>query len=261
MNVAHELFHFLKHKIQAINRHGLHSPFVYDLNTRVLNRNKNFNCFMHLEQIRKALLLDHSEVIVEDFGAGSRKSNYPKRTVSSIAKQALAPANQAQALFKIVEHFKPKTILELGTSLGLTTCYLAEANKKSTVYTIEGSSKIAERANETFHSRELQNIKLLVGNFDHVLPDLLKELETIDFAYIDGNHRYDATKRYVEWILERSNDQSIIILDDIYWSKDMTKAWEELKADKRFSMSLDYYHFGLLFLQKRMTKEDFKLYY
>ena len=261
MNVAHELFHFLKHKLHAINRHGLHSPFVYNLNTRVLNRNKNFACFESLELTRMALLSDHSELLVEDFGAGSRKNNNPKRSVSSIANQALAPAHQAQALFKIVEHFKPKTVLELGTSLGLTTCYLAEANKNSTIYSIEGSSNIAERANETFRSRELRNIKLLVGNFDDVLPILLEDLQTIDLAYIDGNHRYYATMRYVEQILSKCVDQSIVILDDIYWSKEMTKVWEELKADKRFSISLDYYHFGVLFLQKRMTKENFSLYY
>jgi predicted O-methyltransferase YrrM len=214
-----------------------------------------------LEQTRAELLANNSIIEVEDLGAGSRVSKNTKRSVKSIAKNALAPKYQAQALFKIVEHFKPKTVLELGTSLGLTTCYLAEANKKSTIYTIEGSSNIAQKANDTFRSRELQNIKLLVGNFDQVLPELFKEIENIDLAYIDGNHRYDATIRYVEWILEKCSDESIIILDDIYWSKEMTKAWQELKADSRFSISLDYYHFGVLFLQKRMTKEDFRLYY
>ena len=204
---------------------------------------------------------DQTSLEVEDLGAGSRISKNNKRTIQSIAKNALAPASQAQAIFKIIEHFKPNNILELGTSLGLTTCYMAEANRKSIVYTIEGSKAIALKAQQLFDSRNLNNIKSLIGNFDDVLPPLLNEMSTIDLAYIDGNHRYEATMRYVETILNKCNQDSIIILDDIYWSKEMTKAWMELKSDVRFSISLDYYHFGVLFLQKRMTKEDFKLYY
>ena len=138
---------------------------------------------------------------------------------------------------------------------------MAEANRKSIVYTIEGSKAIALKAQQLFDSRNLNNIKSLIGNFDDALPPLLNEMSTIDLAYIDGNHRYEATMRYVEMIINKCNQDSIIILDDIYWSKEMTKAWMELKSDVRFSISLDYYHFGVLFLQKRMTKEDFKLYY
>lgn len=261
MNALHEFKHFLLHKCLAINRHGLHSPFVYDLNTKILNRKKNFVCFDSLEENRKSLLANQTVIEVEDLGAGSRMNKANKRSIQSIAKNALAPASQAQAIFKLIEHFKPKNILELGTSLGLTTCYMAEANKKSVVYTIEGSEAIANKAQLLFDARQLQNIKSIVGNFDEVLPSLLNEINTIDLAYLDGNHRYDATMRYVDLIVKKCNQDSILILDDIYWSKEMTKAWSELKSDKRFSISLDYYHFGVLFLQKRMTKEDFKLYY
>ncbi|MFM1999398.1 MAG: hypothetical protein RL204_1345 [Bacteroidota bacterium] len=261
MNALHEFKHFLLHKYLAINRHGLHSPFVYDLNTKILNRKKHFACFDSLEENRKSLLANQTVIEVEDLGAGSRMGKANKRSIQSIAKNALAPASQAQAIFKLIEHFKPKNILELGTSLGLTTCYMAEANKKSIVYTIEGSKAIANKAQQLFDSRQLQNIKSIVGNFDEVLPSLLNEINTIDLAYLDGNHRYEATMRYVDLIVKKCNQDSILILDDIYWSKEMTQAWSELKSDKRFSISLDYYHFGVLFLQKRMTKEDFKLYY
>jgi predicted O-methyltransferase YrrM len=261
MNALHEFKHFLIHKWHAINRHGLHSPFVYDLNTKVLNKNRTFDCFNSLEKERQVLLLDNSKIQVEDLGAGSRTTKEAKRSIHSIAKNALAPASQAQALFKIVDHFKPKNILELGTSLGLTTCYLAEASKKSRIYTIEGSAAIALKANQLFANRKLQNIESIVGNFDEKLPELISQIDSIDLAYLDGNHRYEPTMRYVEMILQKCNQDSIIILDDIYWSKEMTRAWNELKSDKRFSISLDYYHFGVLFLQKRMTKEDFQLYY
>jgi predicted O-methyltransferase YrrM len=234
---------------------------VYNLNTKILNKNRTFDCFNSLEKERESLLSDNSKIQVEDLGAGSRASNGTQRSIHSIAKNALAPASQAQALFKIVEHFKPKNIVELGTSLGLTTCYLAEGSKKSRIFTIEGSQTIAQKANQLFAKRKLQNIESIVGNFDEKLPELISKLDSIDLAYLDGNHRYEPTINYVEMILQKCNEDSIIILDDIYWSKEMTRAWNELKNDNRFSISLDYYHFGVLFLQKRMTKEDFQLYY
>ncbi len=104
--------------------HGMHSPFVFEFITRVLNDKTDYPAYSHVENLRKQLLKDQSVVTVEDFGAGSSIDKTNQRTIASIAKNAAKPAKFGQLLHRMVKHYQPQTILELGTSLGITTSYL-----------------------------------------------------------------------------------------------------------------------------------------
>jgi predicted O-methyltransferase YrrM len=89
----------------------------------------------------------------------------------------------------MANHYRFNTILELGTSLGITTGYLALGNQQANVITMEGSVAIAEKALENFRDMNLKNVKLVQGNFDDTLSKVLTALERIDMAFVDGNHR------------------------------------------------------------------------
>lgn len=261
MSRWHEATYFIRHILQARNRHGVHSPLVYELNTKVLPKKRHFAEFDMIESVRKELTQDERVIEVEDFGAGSRTGATSLRKVSSIAKHALAPAHQAQALFKLVQHFQPASILELGTSLGLTTSYLAKAAPLAHISTIEGSVSIAQIAQSNFQKLEIPGINSVVGAFDEVLGDVLKKRKTWDFIYIDGNHRYEATMRYLELIRPYLNENSIVVLDDIYWSEEMTQAWNAACLREEYTLFLDYFHFGVLFCRPRMQREYHRVRY
>ncbi|MFZ4785466.1 MAG: O-methyltransferase [Flavobacteriales bacterium] len=261
MNQWHEAKHFIRHLFLARNRHGVHSPLVYKLNTQVLTRTIHFTEFEQIESARKDLLADKRSIEVEDFGAGSRAESRGLRTVCSIAKNALAPAHQAQALFKLIRHFQPTSILELGTSLGITTSYLAKAAPEAQISTIEGSSNIAQLAQATFQKLNISHIDSVIGTFDEVLDHVLNKRTSWDMIYIDGNHRFEATVRYLDKIKPFLNENSIVVLDDIYWSKEMTQAWQQACQREEFSLFLDYFHFGILFCRPRMQREYHKVRY
>jgi predicted O-methyltransferase YrrM len=261
MNRWHEATYFIRHLFLARNRHGVHSPSVYGLNTQVLLRTIHFTEFDQIESARKDLLGDKRSIEVEDFGAGSRTGSRSLRKVSSIAKNALAPAHQAQALFKLVRHFQPESILELGTSLGITTSYLAKASPEAHISTIEGSANIAHLAKVTFQKLGISHIDSVIGTFDEVLDQVLNKRKSWDLIYIDGNHRYEATMRYLERIKPFLNENSLVILDDIYWSKEMTQAWHQACQREEYTLFLDYFHFGILFCRPRMQREYHKVRY
>jgi predicted O-methyltransferase YrrM len=249
----------IRHFVFASGPHGVHSPLVYELITQVLSR-KNFNPdFDLIENERKKLLSDNSVLSVLDFGAGSRISDDEQRKVSSIAASAMQSAHCAQALFKLVRHFLPSRSLELGTSLGITASYLAKANSNGHLWTLEGSPVIADRAQSVFDELNIDNVTCRRGRFLDTLAGTLQEMKYVDFAFIDGHHLYDPTIHYVDTILPFCSSNSIIVLDDIYWSREMMEAWDELRARKEFSLSLDFFHFGILFLTKRPEKEHFVL--
>ena len=94
---------------------------------------------------------------------------------------------------------------------------------------------------------------------NNTLKTQLSKLKRVDFAFIDGNHSYDATIDYFNNIINYTDKNSVLVLDDIYWSREMTKAWEEIKKNPNVSSTIDLYYLGIVFLNHELTKQHFKL--
>lgn len=245
--------------MHAFKLHGVHSPFVFDLYHNVLQHTGHFQAYYHVEALRDELLQDKRELQVTDFGAGSKISQHKTRKVKDIARTSAKPAKYGQLLFRLVNHFQPHILFELGTSLGLTTSYLAEARKKGRIYTFEGCPNIASIARKNFQQLGLQNIKVIEGNLDETLQQQLQQVEQLDFAFLDGNHRYEPTMRYFERCLAKSHEQTVLVLDDIYWSGEMKAAWQEIKRHPQVRQTVDLYFVGLVFFRTQQPKENFTL--
>ncbi len=205
-----------------------------------------------IERLRKTLKRNKDIITVEDLGAGSQFSKDKKRSIASIAKSALSPRWQCQILSNIVDEFKHKSILELGTSLGISTLYLGLDKPETKTYTLEGSKSIAKIAQDNFKDINFSNYELILGNFDNTLPKLVERLKKVDLAFIDGNHTKNATIKYYEWIKTKCTYQSVIVFDDIYWSREMQDAWQYIITKNEISASLDFYAFGIVFFDKKL---------
>ncbi len=191
---------------------------------------------------------------VEDFGAGSAVMKSKKRVVKDIAASSLKPKKFAQLLFRMVQHYKPVTVLELGTSLGITTSYLANGNRNGAVYTCEGSAAIASIAKNNFDALQIKNIELTEGDFAKTLSPLLNKTGKVDFAFVDGNHRKEPTIEYFTKLLNFSTHSTILIFDDIHWSEEMEAAWDEIKSHPSVTLTIDLFFIGLVFVNP-----DFKV--
>jgi predicted O-methyltransferase YrrM len=243
---------YLHYYVTAANSkgHGVHSPFVFEFITKVLNDKKQPAVFQKIEQERERLKQDSTKLNIEDFGAGSVVSSSKTRRVNSIARTALKPKKYGSLMYRIINFYMATKVVELGTSLGITASYLASSNPLTKVYTFEGSKEVAAIARQTFDRLSLFNIKLIEGNFDDTLPGFLEKKSSIDFAFIDGNHRKEPTLRYFEELLKKSNEYSIFIFDDIHWSEEMEQAWEEIKQHSAVTLTIDLFYIGLVFFRK-----------
>ena len=250
---------YLLHRLSAKSRHGTHSPFVYKLADEVIYDKRQYEDYHIIEAQRKRLLKDDSMVQVTDLGAGSHLNKDRTKKVKQIAKNALKSPALAQLIFRLAKFNKPKLIIELGTCLGITTSYLSKAAPKAKVITIEGCPQTAAVAGKNFEELQLKNIRLEVGNFDHILPGILDAQQQLDFVYIDGNHRKDATLNYFKWCLPKVHENSMLIFDDIYWSAGMKEAWAEIKAHPQVTVTVDLFWIGLVFFKKGQARQDFKL--
>lgn len=255
------IYNYLIYRIKSVNEHGIHSPFVYDLLINTIYNKKNFYAYLQIEKLRNALFLSNQKVECIDLGAGSKVNNSSKKSVKAILHSAAKPSKYSQLLFRLVNHFQPSTILELGTSLGISSAYMAIANSKSKLITIEGCQEIANVSKSNFQKLELKNIEQVVGNFDEVLPAVLKNINQLDFVFFDGNHRKGPTLNYFKQCLEKSNEKSVFVFDDIYWSPEMKEAWEEIKKAEKVTVTLDLFYMGIVFFRKEQVKQNFIIRY
>jgi predicted O-methyltransferase YrrM len=250
---------YIRHRFKAKTRHGLHSPFVYNLTDKVIYDFKPREVYTVIETLRKELLQDERIITITDLGAGSLVNNNKQKKISQLAKNALKPAKLAQLIHRLAEEFKPRNIIELGTCLGITTAYLAKAVPSAHIISVEGCPNTAAVAKENLGKLRIENTELLTGDFDNILPEIISRGKELDFVFIDGNHRKQATLDYFGLCLPVLNENSVMIFDDIYWSKGMEEAWEEIKAHPAVTVTVDLFWIGLVFFRKGQAKEHFKI--
>lgn len=255
-------FKYIRYFLSAYNGkgHGMHSPFVFEFIQKVLNDKTKYAAYDKVALLRKLLLADKTIIQVDDFGAGSSITKSNRRTISSIAKNAAKSKKIGQLLFRIVKYYQPKHILELGTSLGITTSYLALANTNAKLITMEGADAVAKRANDNFKKLNIENIELITGNFDDTLESVIQKTASIDFVFIDGNHRQEPTERYFNILLKKINNDTILIFDDIHWSIEMEAAWHTIKNHPSVRCSIDLFFIGMVFFRQEFKeKQDFAI--
>lgn len=258
---GHFVTRFIKHYWSATRIDVLHSPFIFNLYNACIARQAEPEALKPVEELRKQLLQDSTQVTQQDLGAGSRRKPQRKKTIAFFAKTHAKPKRIAHILHRIIRQHQYKNGIELGTSLGLTTLCIAKALPDSgRLVTIEGAPEIAAVAKQNFVKLNQQDkIELLTGNFNDLLPEVIKERETIDFAFLDGNHTYEATLNYFNHLLPKMGNNSVMIFDDIYWSKGMTRAWEEVKQHPQVMVTVDLFFIGLVYFRKEQAKEHFVL--
>lgn len=250
--------YYLQYLLKRKGNHMIHSPFLYQWTCEVLPDSDKKN-YTEIEEWRRRRKLDKQEITYADLGAPSKKTQKSTRSIAQIAQVALKSPKYARILARAAAFTKANNVLELGTSLGISTAYLAQHAAK--VYTIEGHASIASLAQNMFQSLSLHHIDSRVGLFDAVLPELLKEEITFDLIFIDGNHQYAPTLQYFEMLLPYLSPKGVIIFDDIYWSEEMAQAWQEIKKHPQITLTIDIFQLGFAYINPDLSKQDFVLKY
>lgn len=225
----------------------------------MLTDERHFYAYDELQVLIKACEASHQQLPIVDYGAGSRVNNNTNRSLRDITRSVKRPFWQYRWLFLLAQHLRPIHMLELGTSLGFSTLMLSRGARNSTLHTLEGAPALVLQAGQHFKWAEATNVQQVEGKFVDTLPQVLTAHSPFDLVLLDGHHTAEATVTYFEHILPHCSTKAILWIDDIYWSKGMTSAWQQLRQNDQVSISVDLFDFGLLFLRPGKAKEHFVL--
>lgn len=253
MNILTE---YIKYRWNAKKRHGIHSPFVYELSDRCNSIALPHDQKQQLSMIIKSIDQSTDSITVTDLGAGSLRMS-DVRPVRKALQHSSSKGTCGEVLYKLCKHYKPKNILELGTSLGIGTWHMNRGNPAANLISVEGCPQTLA-AMQTYVSPYLnENVHVILSSFDSFLETSLTQ--SIDFIFIDGHHDGQALVRYIRKLLPFSHDETIFVLDDIRWSNSMYDAWKKLIKDDTFHVSIDLFRMGLLIQKPTQEKEHFIL--
>lgn len=243
---------------KSTNKHGVHSPFVFNLITKCFNSKTDLAQKNKFIEVKKWLLKDKTILNVTDFGSGSKVFKTNERKVCDISKIAGIRTKNALLLIRLVNYFKPKSILEIGTSVGLSSCALSIGNSNAKIISLEGCKNTSNYATQLFKKFNLLNIEVITGEFDSTLPTTIKN-KSFDFVYFDGNHTKKATLNYFTKCLTTINNESVFIFDDINLSKEMQQAWKIIKDHSKVTVTINTFYWGIVFFRKEQSKQHFTI--
>jgi predicted O-methyltransferase YrrM len=256
INYALKYIHYLlfaKHK----KGHGIHSPFVFKLITEVFTKKEIEKPLLNAFEVYSQYKNSNEKIVFTDLGAGSKYSNEKSLPLKRIIKNSGLPEKYGRLLYNLVKYINPNTILELGTSVGISTIFIGSAAKNATFTTIEASESKLNKAKELAEKLELKNITFVKGDFDIVLDPVLQNFNQLDFVFIDGNHRLEPTLKYFHQCLTKAHNNSVFIFDDIHWSDEMEKAWDEIKRNPKVRVSIDIFRMGIVFFQSELSYQHY----
>jgi predicted O-methyltransferase YrrM len=230
--------------------YGIHSPFVFEFVQKVLAQTEDFDSYHQIDRLRSMLLKNKTPLEFQDFGAGTGLGKKNHKTIAEITRHAGKGRKFGRLLFRIAHYYQPATMLELGTSLGLSAAYLASGRPEGNLVTLEGAVAVAKEAKNNFDWLGIKNIELITGGFEDSLPIIKKATQPVDLIFMDGNHRLEPTLRYFNELLENMGSSSVVIVDDIHWSEEMESAWICIKDHARVLLTIDLFFMGLVFFRK-----------
>ena len=239
---------YLQHRFTSRyrNGYGVHSPYLYALVRNVIFNRADMQVPEDLLLSHRRLRRDPVVIEVDDKGAGSRITRGTRRTIGSMVKHSSVTEKQGALLYRLCRWYQPETVLEFGTGLGISTSYLASGSGNAEIITVEGSAAKHAHAVRNFPGGVSEKVDFRSGTFAEHFEMMLNRAGERTIVFIDGDHRYQSTMNKVRAFLRRDLENIMVILDDIYWSDEMERAWKECLADPGINISLDLFHFGIL---------------
>lgn len=244
----------LYRKIRYRKGHGVHSPFVFNLITKVIDERASFYCLRDIQSTRDAMSrLEQTFPIAGPDKAGTARL----LPAHKIVRQNAVKPKSGTLLMRIVNYFRPRTILQIGCSAGFSSLYLSAYDSGIPVVVLERDPGLSALSRLVFEMHKTRNIELREGPYTETLPGLLSGNDGVDFIYLDFGNT-PATNRFAfEQCLPFFYEKSVLVMGGIKTSGEKKKFWNEICSCPEVSVTVDVYEFGIAFFNKKLHKRNY----
>jgi len=251
------LVSYLKYLFASGTRHSVHSPFVYTLINEVFKNRKLCPVLENIDNCRDSDINSWTKVrdakIVE-----KPKIIRFKRTISPIIRYDISK-KYGQLLFRLIEYFKPSTIIQSGVNSGFSSIYLTTANSNAKVFIWSGIGYESEAINTLLDKFQVsENVKYLNKiNLDSSY--FIHERGKVDFVFLGADEGGDQVYADFETFVKIAHNETVFVINAIHQSAGIEKVWSNITNHACVTVSIDIYGLGLVFLRKELSKQKFVL--
>lgn len=222
-------------RVQWVRRHsGLHLPTILpSTGSLIVRRPGDYTLIEKLVQRVQAL----GHLPQWQGYENSNEDNPSTSATTRSVNQVSVPPKIGSLFYYLVRTLQPKLILEIGTGFGVSGMYwLAglESEGNGKLITFEANTAWAQVARSNLEQIGTR-FTLIEGTFEDNLSIL--DSEQVDLALIDAIHTFESVTSQFGLVAERSRSGSVILVDDVGWSADMERAWQDITEDSRVTSS------------------------
>lgn len=237
---------------------GVHSPFVFNLITKVIEEKCSYYSFLDIELLRKQLLFKEEYITYPDQQQKGKRKSRPIGEI--VAREAIRPKLGA-LLFRLTNYFKSQNILQLGPAMGLSTLYLTSYSTGLHCIALENIPEFAQIAREAFTKLARNPIDLRVGNYKDLLPQALEEMQNVDFVFFNTLYEQQNNLWLFNECVKHVHDHTVFVFEGIDANRKMRDCWQEIRIHPEVVVTLDLFSIGIVFFNKRLHKRDYKVYF
>jgi 16S rRNA G527 N7-methylase RsmG len=236
---------------------GVHSPFVFNLISKVIDERNPYYSFEDIELVRLCFKFDETIISYKDIISQKEK----KITIgNAIYKKTLSPKKGA-LLFRLANYFKAKNILQIGSGMGIPTLYLTSYSKNINCLVLESEESFSEIAKKVIKKGSDKNIEVRVGEYKDTLQEALSDLKEIDIVYFDYCNDYEINYNLFEQCVKYTNVNSIFIINGIKANNNSRKLWNKICDNEKVTVSIDMYSIGIVTFNPKLHKKKYIVYF
>lgn len=248
----------LYRKLRYRKGFGVHSPFVFNLITKVIEERRPYYRFYDIELERRKLLYREQQLTYPD---RQKKNKLRTGTVSDIVGREAISKKHGALLFRLTNYFKSKYILQLGPNMGISTLYLTSYAPDVTCIALENVPPFAIIAEELFKKQARHPIDLRIGDYKDLLPLALKDLPRLDFAFFNTLYEQHNNLYLFEEAVKYINTDTVFVFEGIRANVQMKSFWREVCGHPAVTVTVDLYSLGVIFFNPKLHKRNYIVYF
>jgi predicted O-methyltransferase YrrM len=231
--------YLLYERIRHIRGHNIHSPFVYNLITKVIEERCRYYAFDAVELIRKQLLFNEG---------------------SLVKQKAISPKHGA-LLFRLTNYFQPRHIIQIGATTGLSTLYLTSYATGVNCISLENLPEYLPIARWTYNKAAKTAVDVREGDYRQTLPQALEEMKRPDLVFFDLRHEQTVRLWLFHKCMEYIHDDTFFVFEGIKSDSVAREQWKQVCAHPDVMVAIDLSSLGIVFFNKKLHKRTYLLYF